>query len=253
MHSIKLIKTLNIIPIKSQHYIGRYVALLVGAGLTTASFLVSGGTLAILGSGIMCGAGLKLLKEITKNSENNSCNKSIYDISLGALNGLISSIGIVCITQNQCNTIENIHVTETQQLLTYYALSGLITGTINGTINEVINLQQSHNYRIGYINNIKSNDSYNDNIKLLNIGKSSFMEMGSNMITAIGKSTLFKSANYTPHINMNNIYSTSLFNSNRDIFTQNIHRISYDKMKRYGRSFSNILAIRKSQTQKQNN
>eukprot|EP01084_Bolivina_argentea_P167452 290608_1 len=99
----------------SNYHIGRYVTFLAGAGLTTASFLVSGGSLALLSGGIMCGAGLQLsikslqalLNQQKEEKENeNECNwnKLLFNTSLGALNGLISSVGIICITQkNECN------------------------------------------------------------------------------------------------------------------------------------------------------
>merc|ERR1719203_50955 len=76
-----------------------------------------------------------------------------------------------------------------QQLITSYALTGLITGTINGTINEIIHSSHAHHTKL------PMHGPNDDDIELMNVGKTGFMEMGSNLITAIGKTTLFKSAN----------------------------------------------------------
>ena len=141
-----------------------------------------------MSSGIICGAGLKLSIRSLQQLLNDKCddnendygwNKLFCDTSLGALNGLISSIGLVCLAQNECSA----DMDDKQQMITSYALTGLITGTINGTINEVINTQ-------------KQNNDNHDDIQLCNVGKTGFMEMGTNIVTAIGKSTIFKSANH---------------------------------------------------------
>merc|ERR1712173_207775 len=66
--------------------------------------------------------------------------------------------------------------------------TGLITGTINGCINEVIHSTSGQH---------KHAENENVDVELMNVSKTGFMEMGSNLMTAIGmigKSTLFKSA-----------------------------------------------------------
>ena len=148
----------------------------------------------------MCGAGLKmtlssfqdLIKTKKQNDEddNETMNKLLYETANGALNGFISSIGLVCIAQNnECGGGDAIMMDGTQmqqQLMTSYALTGLITGTINGCINEVIHSTTSQQHA-----------ENGNEIELTNVGKTGFMEMGSNLMTAIGmigKSTLFKSA-----------------------------------------------------------
>lgn len=140
----------------------------------------------------MCGVGLKLsLKSIQQNEE----STLLQDTSIGALNGLISSIGMVCIAQNECNG----HLYDDSsdgivapQVLASYALTGLITGTINGTINEVISCTQSET-EVDQYGHSKSVQNEGD-IQLLNVTKSGVMEMGSNLFTALGKATIFKSA-----------------------------------------------------------
>ena len=143
----------------------------------------------------MCGAGLKMtinsFQDLIKtdkgedNKETDGMDDLFYETANGALNGFISSLGLVCIAQNECNEDMN----GAQQLITSYALTGLITGTINGTINEIIHSSHTHNTKQ------QMHGPNDDDIELMNVGKTGFMEMGSNLITAIGKSTVFKSAN----------------------------------------------------------
>ena len=136
----------------------------------------------MLGSGILCGVGLKLslksLQEISSAVDEGDGDQSslIQDTSIGALNGLVSSLGMVCMAQNECGS----DAMTTHHALASYALTGLITGTINGTINEVISTTHSA-------------DTEGD-IQLFNVTKSGAMEMGSNLFTALGKATIFKSA-----------------------------------------------------------
>ena len=187
MQSIKSLISSNAFSIQSKNNLGRYVIFVAGTGLTTASFLVSGGSLALVSSGIMCGAGLKMvassLKPFQSGKEEakgkNEWNQLIRDTSLGALNGFISSIGWVCIEQEMSEQCDHLLIDTTPKMIASHALFGLVTGTINGTINAVIK---------------NEGKDCEEGIELKGVGKTGFMEMGSNIVTAVGRATLFKSA-----------------------------------------------------------